>query len=229
MRLVVNATTGVIEQELEYDEWGVVLEDTNPGFQPFGFAGGLYDPDTKLVRFGARDYDAETGRWTTKDPILFGGGSANLYGYVGGDPINRIDPWGLEEFNEAWVADELESYAYHLDVAMEHGTTDAYSLMADMHQGAGPYDFWYGDQSDLNGYWVDGARLNSTDFGNFIAGFAAGYLQDPAALGLVRSAGVLYAWGHLDAWDSDRSIEEIHSGYDYGWDWAESGPELVCK
>ena len=43
------------------------LNDTNPGFQPFGFAGGLYDPDTGLVRFGARDYDAETGRWTSKE------------------------------------------------------------------------------------------------------------------------------------------------------------------
>ena len=37
------------------------LRDTNPGFQPFGFAGGMYDAATGLVRFGARDYDAETG------------------------------------------------------------------------------------------------------------------------------------------------------------------------
>ena len=31
---------------------------TQPGLSPFGFAGGLYDDDTGLVRFGARDYDA---------------------------------------------------------------------------------------------------------------------------------------------------------------------------
>jgi RHS repeat-associated protein len=72
-----------------------VLQDTNPGFQPFGFAGGLYDPQTKLVRFGFRDYDAETGRWTVKDPIGFGGGDTELYGYVGNDPVNRRDPFGL--------------------------------------------------------------------------------------------------------------------------------------
>ncbi len=69
--------------------------DTNPGFQPFGFAGGIYDQHTKLVRFGARDYDAETGRWTAKDPIGFRGGDANLYTYVGNHPLKFIDPLGL--------------------------------------------------------------------------------------------------------------------------------------
>lgn len=41
-----------------------------------------------LAYFGARDYDSETGQWTTKDPIGFGGGDTNLYGYVGGDPTS---------------------------------------------------------------------------------------------------------------------------------------------
>lgn len=94
-RLVVNASNGKIVQELDYDPWGKVLRDTNPGFQPFGFAGGLYDPDTGLVRFGARDYDPDTGHWTAPDPISFGGGTTNLYEYAGSDPINSIDPTGL--------------------------------------------------------------------------------------------------------------------------------------
>ena len=94
VRLVVDAQTGAIAQRLDYDEFGRVLQDTNPGFQPCGFAGGLYDPATQLVRFGARDYDPETGRWTAKDPILFAGGDTNLYGYVVNDPVNKIDPSG---------------------------------------------------------------------------------------------------------------------------------------
>jgi RHS repeat-associated protein len=59
---------------MDFDEFGNVLTDTNPGFQPFGFAGGIYDGDTGLVRFGARDYDPQTGRWTAKDPVGFLGG-----------------------------------------------------------------------------------------------------------------------------------------------------------
>jgi RHS repeat-associated protein len=86
---------------MTYDEFGRVLSDNAPGFQPFGFAGGIYDRDTGygvgtgLVRFGARDYDAFTGRWTAKDPIRFAGGDTNLYAYVGNDPANRRDPQGL--------------------------------------------------------------------------------------------------------------------------------------
>ena len=94
-RLVMDMETGEIVQRMDYDEWGKVVLDTNPGFQPFGFAGGLYDSHTGLVRFGARDYDPETGRWTSKDPILFGGGDANLYTYVVNNPLNFIDPLGL--------------------------------------------------------------------------------------------------------------------------------------
>ena len=88
-----SATTGAIAQRLDYDEFGNLLQDTNPGFQPFGFAGGLYDSDTQLVRFGARDYDPQTGTWTTKDPIGFRGGF-NLYGYAYQNPVNFRDPNG---------------------------------------------------------------------------------------------------------------------------------------
>jgi RHS repeat-associated protein/CSLREA domain-containing protein len=94
VRLVVNTTDGTIAQRIDYDAWGNMLQDTNPGFQPFGYAGGLYDPQTGLVRFGARDYDAKVGRWTTKDPIGFAGGDTNLYAYVGNNPVNGIDTQG---------------------------------------------------------------------------------------------------------------------------------------
>ncbi len=95
VKLVVDVASGVIAQHISYDEYGVVLSDTNPRFQPFGFVGGLYDSDTKLVRFGARDYDATIGRWTTKDPIGFNGGDTNLYNYVGNNPMSYVDPTGL--------------------------------------------------------------------------------------------------------------------------------------
>jgi RHS repeat-associated protein len=91
VRFVINTADGTVAQALDYDEFGHVTMDTNPGFQPFGFAGGLYDPDTSLIRFGARDCLAETDQWAARDPIGFNGGSFSLYCYAGNDPINRLD------------------------------------------------------------------------------------------------------------------------------------------
>lgn len=94
VRLLIAVNSGRVLKMMEHDEFGRVLQDTRPGFLPFGFAGGIYDKDTKLIRFGVRDYDPETGRWLSKDPIRFEGGDTNLYGYVMNDPVNFIDPEG---------------------------------------------------------------------------------------------------------------------------------------
>jgi RHS repeat-associated protein len=129
-RLVVDSATGAIAQRMDYDEFGNVINDTNPGFQPFGFAGGLYDPDTKLVRFGARDYDPTLGRWTAKDPILFGGGDTNLYGYVLNDPVNMVDPSGLA--GECTVCKDKK-------IDLTQATSDSANKVLEQEQAAAPF------------------------------------------------------------------------------------------
>src|SRR3712207_6872178 len=49
--------------------------------------GGIPDPVTGFVRMGMRDYDPQTARFTTRDPLGLDGGDANLFAYVGGDPV----------------------------------------------------------------------------------------------------------------------------------------------
>jgi len=94
-KLAVDASGNLLKR-VEYDSFGNLIADTNPSFEvPFGFAGGLHDRDTGLVRFGYRDYDPDVGRWTAKDPILFAGGDPDLYGYCLNDPVNWVDPEGL--------------------------------------------------------------------------------------------------------------------------------------
>jgi RHS repeat-associated protein len=113
-RLIVDSTTGQVVERIDYDVWGNVTQDSAASAQPpqpfqfaspFGFAGGLYDSDTGLVRFGARDYDPLSGRWTAKDPIRLEGGDTNFYRYSGNDPVDITDPaglaWGCDTF--AWL------------------------------------------------------------------------------------------------------------------------------
>ncbi len=93
---VVADTSGNVVKKISYDSFGNIIDDTDPSFEvPFGFAGGLHDRDTGLVRFGYRDFDPDVGRWTAKDPILFAGGDTDLYGYCLNNPVNLIDPIGL--------------------------------------------------------------------------------------------------------------------------------------
>jgi RHS repeat-associated protein len=106
VRLVLDTTkTGAaaVVQQIDYFEWGNVTNLVDPActvggtelcFQPFGFAGGIWEPSTGLVRFGARDYDPLARRWVSKDPIRFDGGQENIYVYAGDDPINETDPTG---------------------------------------------------------------------------------------------------------------------------------------
>ncbi|MCP4263332.1 MAG: hypothetical protein GY774_38375, partial [Planctomycetes bacterium] len=97
LRLIVDSA-GSITKRIDYDSFGNIISDSNSSFEvPFGFGGGLHDRDTGLVRFGARDFDPTIGRWTAKDPIDFAGGDVNLYGYVQNNPVNWIDPRGLQE------------------------------------------------------------------------------------------------------------------------------------
>ena len=110
LRVVVD-DAGNSVKVIEYDSFGNVIDDTNESFiMPIGFAGGLYDADTGLVRFGYRDFDPETGRWTAKDPIGFLGGDSDLYGYVQNDPVNNVDPHGLNPAIYQFAADFAEGF-----------------------------------------------------------------------------------------------------------------------
>ncbi len=88
---------GKVVKRMEYDSFGTPLLDTCPYFfLPLGFAGGLVDRHTGLVRFGFRDYDPRTGRFTAPDPLGDTGGDHDPYDYCVDDPVSAFDPLGLE-------------------------------------------------------------------------------------------------------------------------------------
>ncbi len=128
IRLIINSNTGEIVSRMDYDEFGQIEFSISPNFQPLGFAGGIRDNATGLVRFGARDYDPKVGRWTSKDPILFAGGDVNLYGYVLQDPVNFVDPSGRLAF--------LVSGAIGAGFGLTAGAITAYYNGASIGQGA---------------------------------------------------------------------------------------------
>jgi RHS repeat-associated protein len=79
-----------------YSEYGVLESQTNAAVDClFGYTGRALDKATSEQYNGARWYEAVTGRWLSEDPSGFSAGDANLYRYVGNNPLNRTDPSGL--------------------------------------------------------------------------------------------------------------------------------------
>ncbi|XP_058644683.1 teneurin-3 isoform X6 [Onychostoma macrolepis] len=94
--LAVFSSNGLLLKQVQYTAYGEIYFDSNPDFQlVIGFHGGLYDPLTRLLHFGERDYDIQAGRWTTpdistwtrvgKDPSPF-----NLYMFRNNNPISKV-------------------------------------------------------------------------------------------------------------------------------------------
>ncbi len=123
LRVVANADGNVVKQ-ISYDSFGNIINESDPLFNvPFGFAGGLHDRDTNLVRFGYRDYDPDIRRWIAKDPIFFAGGDTDLYGYVLNDPVNFFDPTG-----KFLVSGTTLIFYIYGPAIVAGGTTVAYQL-----------------------------------------------------------------------------------------------------
>jgi len=93
-RALVSHTGSIIAGTLiDYDSFGKPSISLPTRFQ---YAGREYDPDTQLYYHRARYYDPQARRFISEDPIGLEGG-INLYGYVGNNPLNLIDPYGLQE------------------------------------------------------------------------------------------------------------------------------------
>jgi RHS repeat-associated protein len=94
-RLVIRASDGATVRRVEYDAYGVELSVTGSFDLAIGYAGGLRDATTGLVRFGMRDYDPAAGRFISRDPSFFRGSPENHYTYANNNPITQKDSTGL--------------------------------------------------------------------------------------------------------------------------------------
>ena len=95
-------SAGGIVSSYAYDPFGNLLGQQENISQPFKFVGQygvMAEANDSLYYMRARYYDPRVGRFISEDPIGFAGGDVNLYGYVGNDPVNRADPWGLSDWH----------------------------------------------------------------------------------------------------------------------------------
>jgi RHS repeat-associated protein len=118
-----NSSGGVTDTN-SYDSFG---NATNLSFPSrYQYTGREFDATTGLQYSRARWYDPNIGRFISEDPIGFGGGDVNLYGYVWNKPVNLTDPMGLDGFGND-IADWLDrqiDYAREFYRPKEDGDPD---------------------------------------------------------------------------------------------------------
>jgi RHS repeat-associated protein len=86
--------TGALANSYTYDAFGNLNASTGTLANPFQYTGRDNDQETGLRYYRARYYDPKIGRFISEDPEGFAA-DVNFYAYVGNDPIDYTDPWGL--------------------------------------------------------------------------------------------------------------------------------------
>jgi RHS repeat-associated protein len=87
-------TSGAVQTSYTYEPFGGTTQTGSANTNSYKYT-GREDDGTGLYYYRARYYSPRLQRFVSEDPIGFGGRDANLYRYVGGDPVSSRDPSGL--------------------------------------------------------------------------------------------------------------------------------------
>jgi len=99
-RLLTDAR-GTVAATYTYDPYGKLTARTGSVQNPFGYAGAYTDTESGLSYLRARYYDPTTAQFLTLDPMV--AATRSPYAYVAGNPLNRMDPTGLDG-EQAWCS-----------------------------------------------------------------------------------------------------------------------------
>ncbi|MGO9316973.1 MAG: RHS repeat-associated core domain-containing protein [Terracidiphilus sp.] len=156
VRQLINSA-GVVTDEYEYDAYGNSFTKSGTTPNNYLYRGEQYDSDLGLYYLRAIYYNPSTGRFLSRDPL---DGNANdpatlhKYLYVGGDPVNWIDPSGRAELFETVLIEGgskrgvedvvlstlgLVIRKCFLNIAVSIGTIVAYERHPDLLEGGLAY------------------------------------------------------------------------------------------
>jgi RHS repeat-associated protein len=180
---------GAIVERYEYDVYGNTSVCNGSGTprvnnvsnysNPYMFTGRRFDDETQLYYYRARMYHPYIGRFMQPDPIGYDDG-LNMYAYVTNNPINLLDPFGLDKEGPL--------------------PEDCTEILAKGREYWRPWHHWSGGLHDYGHnqgglFRVSGRGiLNANEFGNYAGGYFSYYhWRGPGYFGM-RFGGHLIAF-----------------------------------
>lgn len=147
---LVKAGNGALVAVYEYDPYGQFLRKTGSeaDANSFRFSTKFTDQETGLVYYGYRHYDPGIGRFISRDVIGEAGG-ANLYAFVGNNPVDRWDYLG-----KWWLTDWLKKKFFSPHVGAQNDSDSQDDVEADDAESSND-DKAQGDQ--------EGRQTNASD------------------------------------------------------------------
>jgi RHS repeat-associated protein len=113
-----DAASGSIVATYSYDPFGNLTASGGiaAAANPFRFSTKYFDSETGLYYYGYRLYSPAQNRFITRDPSGEINGGPNLYAFVGNDPINGIDQFGLnpEEYDSTLDGNNIRAKEFRI-------------------------------------------------------------------------------------------------------------------
>ena len=155
--------SGTVEERYDYDPFGSVTVMSSTYTVEAGssynwvylFQGGREDTITSDTQSGVRDDNSDTGTWTTPDPLGFGGGDDDLYGFEDNAAVGNVDPSGMvlgpPPGSTTWTPQQRQQSIAARQQFLANATRVA------------PQRDWFKDLSNFSAGWADGLTFNLTN------------------------------------------------------------------
>ena len=157
---------GEVVQHIEYVPFGEVFieERNNVWNTPYLFNAKEFDEETGMYYYGARYYEPRLSLWMSTDPLGEKNPHLSPYNFVSNNPLNRIDPWGLTDYEVDGETRTIQDG--HNNLRMTVGNADFAKLQKAFGESMNSYESLMNNLSVKNGYTTSGIyRDNESSIG----------------------------------------------------------------